>query len=270
MPLDTDSLQAVPAFTSTDLLYGLDTGQIKYRTFFRKKFYPKDSDVQHKIDYYTQGLGVTPGEALPKNWNTANKSNTPLHQDFRGFLKDGTSQKPFQNRYNPEDASEGNQWNARFRRTSKAGLQWALLVNKWNVHFLLNELEMRDVVLKQTRNEKGQATKGSAGLFGSRRITYCEIRWIYRHRDFSIVKSNVQFWRYDLNKTNDFLPVKAPWLTDPKMWEPYKPKLHHISQDHELAEDDEEAPPVAQSKLSPAEQLQRAAIRGRELDDEDA
>lgn len=258
MPMDKADLKALPPYRPNDLLYGLDTGQIKYRTYFRKKYYPKDTDAQHKIDYYTAGLGPNPGSPLPQNWDAANAAQDPSRKEFRGFLQKGSAAHPFDNRYDPKHAAEGAQWNARFRRTSKAGLQWALLVKHWNVHFILNELDMRDVVAKQTLDEKGKPKKSgsSAGPYDSRRITYCELRWLYRHRNFPLVKQNVQFWRYDLNKSNEFLPVLAPWLLDPKLWGSYKPKLQHISQDYDLAELGAEVAPVD-------EPAQPVAVQGK-------
>jgi hypothetical protein len=276
MPLDNADAAKIPKREPTDLLYGLDTGKIKYRTFYRKHFYPADTDEQHKIDFYTKGLGCTPGSALPATWKADKKGDVTAHKEYRNFLVGGTTQTPFVNRYNPENAKDGDEWNARFRRTSKAGLQWGLLVKKWNVHFIVNDLDFRDAATKPTKDKDGKPLpKGtSAGNKDSRRITYCELRWLYRHREFDIVKKNVQFWRYEEKPDPHFVAIKAPWVDDPKLWSQYNPKNRHILQDYALAGSKPQAKaPGTQFSVpegtSQAVHLAAAAIRQRQLDKKD-
>lgn len=286
MPIDNTDSNRIPPRQPTDLLYGFDTGQIKYRTFYRKKYYPNDTDAQHKIDFYTQTMGPNPGTPLPPNWAADRTTDTPLKKEFRQFVVGGTKDAPFANRYNPELAKPGDEWNARFRRTSKAGLQWGLLAKHWNVHFIVNDMDFRDAVTKPTRGPDDKPVvlvKGAhAGNKNSRRITYCELRWLYRHREFDVVQQNVQFWRYEQKPDPHFEAIKAPWLNDPDMWKRYQPKLEHILNDYTLAS---KLPGNAAQRPGPrqpgtgelvtpegrsqAQHLQLAAIRARELDEAD-
>jgi hypothetical protein len=249
MSLDNADPGRVPKRATTDLLYGLDTGAQKYRTLFRRRYYPGESDDQHKIDFYTRGFGTDqgeerwpgqkdipkkPGDALPKTWRDARQGDTPERIEYRKFIEI--------TRYNPELAKEGLQWNARFRRTSKAGLQWGLLAKKWFVHFVTNDIDFHEVIGKSTLGawpHRLPLAKGSpAGNEGSRRITHCELRWLYRHRKFKIVHANVQFWYFDKSVPDDndrFKPIVAPWISDPKLWEQYKSKEKHHLDDYSLA-----------------------------------
>jgi hypothetical protein len=278
MPLANSDQTHHHAFLPTDLLYGFDTEVLKYRTFFRKQYYRGDTDVQHKIDFYTQTMGPADGAPLPATWAQPRPNDTPEKGEFRQFLRAGTANVHFQGgtRYNPERAAQGNEWNARIRRTSKAGLQWGLLVKGWNIHFMLNDIVFADVVKKMTRGPNDQALPDGThgGNLNKRRITHCELRWIYRHRDFPEVQQRVQFWYYRLPRSGQFQgtfeQVVAPWIEDPKVWARYKPKCEHILDDYLLVGRPRGGTQfqVPQNR-SQAEHLQLAAQRARQLESED-
>ncbi|AEV62411.1 RHS repeat-associated core domain-containing protein [Pseudomonas ogarae] len=85
-------------------------------------------------------------------------------------------------------------------RASKAGLLTALNLGKSNVvHFLLDDLDLEQVILK---------TRPSA--------TSSELRYIFRNQEkFS---GKIEFYK-------DKQRVDAPWITDPIAWKRYVPKV---------------------------------------------
>jgi hypothetical protein len=108
-----------------------------------------------------------------------------------------------------------------FARKCKAGIRWATLRGT-TVHFILDKLNLRKVVLKETVMHNGR--KGC--------ITASELRWIYRNRFDPYVMRCVQFW---LNGE----PVSPPWTyafqiashtqeSVSEIWKLYQPKIKNI------------------------------------------
>jgi hypothetical protein len=59
-----------------------------------------------------------------------------------------------------------------------------------------------------------------------KRITYSELRCLYRLKDIPRFVSHVQFWEARAGHGRSFRPICAPWL-DPRhqdVWEEYEPK----------------------------------------------
>jgi hypothetical protein len=111
-----------------------------------------------------------------------------------------------------------------FTRKCKAGIRWAAY-SEVAVHFILDELNMKDIVLKAreyfTSGPKQGQRKGG--------VTASELRWIYRNRFDPRIISSVQFW---LNGD----PVPPPWTHEfqiininqdysSDIWKLYEPKV---------------------------------------------
>ncbi|WP_434390960.1 hypothetical protein [Melittangium boletus] len=270
MPLVYDESVPIP-FGERDLIYGLDTGQQKLRYFFYTTYIKKQGLSiwdghkldQHKIDYLTQSMGPT----VPVSWATkfgTAKSFTPTDPSKKTPTYSAKSALPVawttssvlgnfrdadradfiawieKTRYTPQSSANPYEWNARFKRTSKAGLFWALFVKGYNVHFIVdNQLDYSDVVGGSTsapghRFKQFHAQYPSSDLSSSpletveeKRITYAELRWIYRHRNYAGVAQRVQFWE-NLSTGQEFKAVAAPWSpSEPRKasaWATYAPK----------------------------------------------
>lgn len=105
------------------------------------------------------------------------------------------------------------------RRKIKAGLHWAATdPRKFTVHFVLDEVNLEEVVLKSHWLD----------VPGHRSFTGVELRWIYRNRHDANVQRAIQFWGN--NK-----PCCPPWdagffsefkLGGPSFWARYVPSRH--------------------------------------------
>lgn len=271
-PVDPSSPKAVPQgpvvkFSESDFLYGPDTGVQKPRTLLRKyvqgkseeggqKVWRQQIDDTLKIDSLTSGMGPTPPKptrhqlggkalgganpngpastegALPSTWKSnvgisvRNNVRAQDKADFVSWIADHP-------RFSPDLSPEHTDWNARFKRTSKAGLQFALKEKGYNVHFVLPKGTDFDQIVREAGSHPRHASAkyeayyqdGSGketGPIEEKRITHAELRWLYRHKDDPAVKQNVQFWEYDATKgTDGFTPVAAPWVRDSTPWDEY-------------------------------------------------
>ncbi|EBD4389278.1 hypothetical protein CU788_15470 [Salmonella enterica] len=91
-------------------------------------------------------------------------------------------------------------------RKCKNGLDWAAK-NKICIHFILDEINMKRVVEKSHKRDRG-------GIF----FTGCELRWIYRNRHNPLVMENIQFWYKGE-------PTIPPWNGINKdIWQQYSPR----------------------------------------------
>ncbi|HHW3952766.1 TPA: hypothetical protein ACTW1K_002338 [Raoultella planticola] len=89
-----------------------------------------------------------------------------------------------------------------FKKTSKCGLEYQLIVQKQRVHFFLDGLDLLAIANK------------SDGI--GRSVTASELRWLYRHRHLIEVKNNLFFWRdYKIISQGDFFSLPH--------WASYKP-----------------------------------------------
>jgi len=253
------------AFSERDLLYGPDTGMQKPRVFLRKFVQSKTReagapvwrdlvDSTLKVDSLTQGLGPnapTPTRekigrgpikartdrpsttgALPESW----RSDTKIGARWAARASDKAEFLEFvaaHPRFNPALSPEHTDWNKRFKRTSKAGLQFAIKEKGYNVHFVVpKDMDFHQVVREAGSHPQHATAKyeayyqdgkgGETGPIEEKRITHAELRWLFRHKDDPDVAKNVQFWHFDSSKGSDGLePVPAPWQSDPAPWDEY-------------------------------------------------
>ncbi|WP_274715211.1 hypothetical protein [Xenorhabdus bovienii] len=91
-----------------------------------------------------------------------------------------------------------------WQKTSKAGLDYQLFVNKAPVHFLVDTIgdDIDTVISKQGHGAS---------------ITSSELRWLYRHKDTKEVKENLKFWR-------DGKAVPHSEIFADTKWSSYQPK----------------------------------------------
>ncbi|CDG99374.1 hypothetical protein XBP1_930089 [Xenorhabdus bovienii str. puntauvense] len=91
-----------------------------------------------------------------------------------------------------------------WQKTSKAGLDYQLFVNKAPVHFLVDTIgdDINTVISKQGHGAS---------------ITSSELRWLYRHKDTKEVKENLKFWR-------DGKAVPHSEIFADTKWSSYQPK----------------------------------------------
>jgi hypothetical protein len=101
------------------------------------------------------------------------------------------------------------------RKKCKAGLGWIASQQKMGfaVHFILDEIDMSEVIEKRPNANCG---------VGVRSVTGSELRWVYRNRHVPAVRNCVQFWRNNQ-------PVVPPWMfsSSPSRkidWSAYVPK----------------------------------------------
>ncbi|AOB29928.1 hypothetical protein AKI39_03335 [Bordetella sp. H567] len=90
-------------------------------------------------------------------------------------------------------------------RKCKAGLAWATN-SEMSVHFILDRIDMEQVVAKSHPRDKDGAS-----------YTGCELRWIYRNRHHGQVQQCVQFW---MNGSATLPPWEG---RDASIWSRYKP-----------------------------------------------
>lgn len=109
--------------------------------------------------------------------------------------------------------------NREWRIKSKASLYWLTMDAKRHVHFVLDGIDMREVVHKTHFDGPlhGQDTPHNNPDTKTRTITHAELRWLYRNKVFPQVRAYVQFWL-----GNNC--VEPPWRTDPGLWGLYVPR----------------------------------------------
>jgi hypothetical protein len=277
MPLDYNEGDDIE-FTAHDFLYGLDTGSLRPRALFFQNFVkPLKAQGEiweghhvdsHKIDCLTQGLGPTPPAELTllpsvtltidmlEKWRqSSEKSGLPQGWDGRATrqkndlrIKDQAEYLHWikSTRYSPALSKSPENWNARFKRTSKAGLFWALFVKGYNVHFIVDDKMDYSVVVKGSKSHPehsrftkkyGSSEKDEVVEIEEKRITWSEMRWIYRYKDHAAVSRHVQFW--EMADAYEFKAIKAPWLDSrfKGVWKGYQPKFEkRDDSDDDMAE----------------------------------
>ena len=102
-----------------------------------------------------------------------------------------------------------------WKRTSKAGLEFQLLVRKKTLHFMA-DLVGDDIGLVISKEGNGAS------------ITSSELRWLYRHRDLPEVRSNLIFYRESKKISHEEVFGKNEWANyHPK--NQYKPREKVVS-----------------------------------------
>jgi hypothetical protein len=108
--------------------------------------------------------------------------------------------------------------NEAFRRKSKGALNW-LISQKEYLHFILDKLDMEEVVTKENHKTQKDEPTSSGGKPKYRDVTGAELRWIFRHEDDPNTQEAVQFWLGDKQ-------CVAPWdqLDLKDLWKTYVPR----------------------------------------------
>lgn len=89
-----------------------------------------------------------------------------------------------------------------FKKTSKCGLEYQLIVLKRKVHFFIDKLDLLAIADK------------SEGFGMS--VTASELRWLYRHRHMSDVQQNLIFW-------NNYKVISNDCVFSLPLWRAYIP-----------------------------------------------
>ena len=90
-----------------------------------------------------------------------------------------------------------------FKKTSKCGLEYQLLILKNRVHFFIDGLDLSSVASK---------TDGHG-----RSVTASELRWLYRHRYMPDVRKNLVFWK-------NYKKLSQEDVFSLPLWQAYRPK----------------------------------------------
>lgn len=151
--------------------------------------------TEHKEPFKSKTLTIDELKILKSDPFT-NQRYAQFEQEFRGFLRGNQ-------KYKSALDSSGN--NQDIRRKAKAGLMWAINSGR-NVHFVLDDLNIGNVINKQHKGKNADAP-ASGGKPKNRAITGAELRWIYRNRMSENVKNHIFFWL-------EGKLVLAPWEDD--------------------------------------------------------
>ncbi|MCG1054266.1 hypothetical protein KQH49_04520 [Mycetohabitans sp. B5] len=100
---------------------------------------------------------------------------------------------------------------ALWKKTSKAGLEYQLLVRQKNIHFIVDDID-----------ENLSAVAGKIGHGTS--ITSSELRWLYRHQKTEQVKQRVRFWKEDREVPHYEIFNSKKWRFGPDYEQMYRPK----------------------------------------------
>ncbi|MBW5823288.1 hypothetical protein [Yersinia enterocolitica] len=93
-----------------------------------------------------------------------------------------------------------------FKKTSKCGLEYQLLILKKRVHFFIDGLDLFSVANK---------TEGHG-----RSVTASELRWLYRHRYMPDVQNNLIFW-------NNYKKISQDYVFSLPLWRSYNPTKNY-------------------------------------------
>ncbi|MBR0641603.1 hypothetical protein [Plastoroseomonas hellenica] len=113
--------------------------------------------------------------------------------------------------------------NREWRIKSKGALHYFTKVAKKHVHFVLDDIDLDEVVSKSHTSGPPYGRDKPVGKAGpsdtkTRTVTHAELRWIYRNRVSPDVQAGVQFW---LNGT----ACTPPWQSGGgvALWSKYTP-----------------------------------------------
>ncbi|MFX1688135.1 hypothetical protein [Paraburkholderia sp. A2RI-6] len=169
-----------------------------------------------------QVLSTDRSEALNGKGKAADKESflksLEQHPKFSAIISDSERgiRAPALDGLKPGDVKNNRDW----RIKSKGSLYWATIDVHKHVHFILDGIDMDEVVHKThtTGPMHGRDTpSGTPSSQKTRTITHAELRWIYRNKVLPQVREHVQFW---LNG----VCCEPPWRTDPGLWSHYVPR----------------------------------------------
>jgi hypothetical protein len=169
-----------------------------------------------------QELATDRTQALDGRGKTADKisflSSLERHPKYSSIVSDSDKdvRAPALAGLKPGNVKNNREW----RIKSKASLYWATMDEKRHVHFILDGIDMDEVVHKT--HTSGPLHGQDTSVYTSpsektRTITHAELRWIYRNKVFPEVRQHVQFWL-------DGQCCAPPWQLNPGLWSLYVPK----------------------------------------------
>lgn len=161
-----------------DLVYGVHKGIMK----------------MGRQDYIKRVFKAGPGATIDEYPALSSDSKSFTNDDTASFIATlGTHPK--------YSSSIGGSDNEATRRKDKGGLYWATMVAHKHVHFVLDGLDIKGVILKSFsgKNSDRPVGKPADDFVGTknRSITGSELRWVYRNRHVKDVQDHVQFWFFD-------------------------------------------------------------------------
>ena len=187
-------------------------------TEFTEKHRAEGATENDKI----QSLATDRAEAFDGKGKSADKQSfygaLEQHPKYSAILSDSSKdvRAPALAGMKPGAVKNNRAW----RIKSKGSLYWATMAVKKHVHFILDDIDMEEVIKKNHTDGPvhGQDTgPGTAADAKTRTITHAELRWIYRNKILPEVRAHVQFW------LNNQCCV-APWQSEPGLWSQYVPK----------------------------------------------
>jgi len=169
-----------------------------------------------------QELSTDEAEALDGKGKAADKRSfyeaVQQHPKYKDVLSDSIKdfRAPALAGLKPGPVKNNREW----RIKSKGSLYWATMVGKKHVHFILDGIDLEEVVRKTHTDGPlhGQDTPlGTPPELKTRTITHAELRWLYRNKAFDEVRAHVQFWLKNAC-------CEPPWETNQNLWTNYVPK----------------------------------------------
>ena len=169
-----------------------------------------------------QELATDRAQALDGKGKTVDKKSflesLERHPKYSAIVSDSAKdiRAPALAGLKPGNVKNNREW----RIKSKGSLYWVTMDVKKHVHFMLDGIDMKEVVHKTHTSGPlhGQDTPDKTPESGkTRTITHAELRWIYRNKVFPEVRQHVQFWLKDQC-------CVPPWQSDPGLWSHYVPK----------------------------------------------
>jgi hypothetical protein len=177
---------------------------------------PQNPENRKWMEEARYGKRKTAGTPTPEQQQEA--------AEYKTWLEDHSKYSPTNQRVREEPLSSPfRQWD-RTKKSSKAGLEYTTKKKQKKVHFVLDGLNQEAVVKKLDHRNMAREQKINPETGDSQQsITASELRFLYRKRNDPDVIGNVQFWESG-NR------VAAPWLTNPALWNQYKPKSETTQQ----------------------------------------
>lgn len=222
------------AVTDGDLIYGL----VKPRdAFWKTQVSPRrgpGKDVYIIEQFFIINGDTSAYSQAPDTALQSFRNALTLHDIYKSAVPAGTPSKV------PPTGQSEAKYNEDVRRKDKGGLDWAVKSANpgRHVHFLLDDLNMSQVVGKTSPGDEGTGDGKMRGITGA------ELRWIYRNRHRADVQQRIQFWLSEVTywrarPTTPPIPTSTlkqsvpPWdnsYTDtkypPAIWAAYTPKVH--------------------------------------------
>lgn len=232
-------------YTEGDLIYGLDNVRTSYINE-----HPAFKKIENSINALMDNYAATKTEREKQEMFAV-----PVPSQQNEFQQALQNHSKYKSAYSGVGfLVRGRHLNVMFDdpadivKKCKAGLYWATQKQAFQVHFLLDEINFEEVVLKSNRQDcsfdnvraylkiaaKHMKVRGAnlrdhyypERSIKTKSITGSELRWIYRNREDAKVQKIIQFWYKDK-------PCCPPWdeyfdkyygRPIAHLWLNYKPK----------------------------------------------